>query len=85
MMIPYNHPKYEFPYNLQDRLKYVMEKINILLKQKNTFKTIKEKDKNENVFYTLTFTNEKFMTENKSEIEKLEFTLKNNIWSRDLK
>jgi len=85
MMIPYDHPKYEFPYNLQDRLKYIMEKINILLKQKINFKTIKQKDKKEELSYNLTFNNEKFMTSNKLEIEKLGFILKSDIWSRELK
>ena len=82
MMIPFNHPIYEFPYNLQDRLKYIMEKINILLKQKIDFKTIKNKSE---IFYTLTFKNEKFMIENKSDISKIGFILNDNMWSREFK
>ena len=85
MMIPFNHPNYEFPYNLEDRLKYIIEKINILLKQKIVFKTIKQKDKNLNISYILTFKNEKFISEYKKEIEKMNFLLDNNIWSREFK
>ena len=85
MMIPFNHPKYEFPYNLQDRLKYIMEKINVLLKQRIVFKTTKQKDNHGELFYILTFTNEKNITENKDDIEKLGFILKGNIWSREFK
>ena len=85
MMIPFNHSKYEFPYNLQDRLKYIMEKINILLKQKIIFKTIKQKDEQDNIFYNLTFNYEKFMLENKLEIEKIGFILKNDIFLKELK
>jgi hypothetical protein len=28
MMIPANHPLYQFPYNLEDRVKYIMKKVN---------------------------------------------------------
>lgn len=84
MMIPFDHPLYEFPYNLEDRLKHYMEKINILLKQKIVFKTIKQKDKE--LCYKLTFKNEKFMLENKTEIEKNGFILIDNlIWTKEIK
>ena len=85
MMIPFNHPNYEFPYNLEDRIKYNMEKINILLKQKIVFKTTKQKDKNNNLYYNLSFKNEKFMLTSKLDIEKLGFVLKDNSWSKELK
>ena len=26
-MIPANHPEYEFPYNLEDRIKYILKNI----------------------------------------------------------
>jgi hypothetical protein len=85
MMIPFNHPLYEFPYNLEDRIKYYSEKINILLKQKIVFKTIKQKDKNNNLSYQLTFNNEKYMLNDKNEIEKMGFTLTGNIWLKEIK
>lgn len=84
MMIPYNHPKYKFPYNLQDRIKDIMEKINIILKQKNIFKTVKKKDENSNIYYILTFKNEKFILKFKDEILKIGFILKDNIWSYEI-
>ena len=82
MMIPFNHPLYEFPYNLEDRIKFNMEKINILLKQKIVFKTIKHKDTN--IYYNLTFNNEKFMLPDKIEIEKFGFILSDNIWLKKI-
>ena len=85
MMIPYNHPNYEFPYNLEDRLKYIIEKIIIILKQKIIFKTLKQKDKNTNIFYILTFKNEKIISDFKDDILKIGFALKDDIWSYDIK
>jgi len=87
MMIPFNHPLYEFPYNLEDRIKYYIEKINIHLKQKITFKTIKhkDKDKDNNLSYQLTFNNEKYMLSDKNEIEKMGFVLSGNVWVKEIK
>jgi len=84
MMIPYNHNKYEFPYNLQDRIKYNMEKINVLLKRKIVFKNKKENEKGK-IIYKLSFDNDNFSLTYKTEIEKLGFILKNNIWTKELK
>ena len=32
IIIPFNHPQYQFPYNLEDRTKYIIEKINNVIK-----------------------------------------------------
>ena len=45
MIIPYNHPIYPFPYNLEDRVVYIKDKIGEKIKFdiKLTTKTIKQK------------------------------------------
>lgn len=43
--IPVNHPKYPFPYNLEDRVKYVIDKIKSGSKNVLEF-TVKEEKKN---------------------------------------
>ena len=46
-MIPANHPVCEFPYNLEDRIKYLLKKINDITNVKVDHKIIKE-DKGKN-------------------------------------
>ena len=43
MMIPFNHPVYPFPLNLEDRIKYVEQELNRLEKTSLKFKYKKEK------------------------------------------
>lgn len=40
-IIPNNHPQYSFPYNLEDRIVYIQEKINILLPKTTTYTVTK--------------------------------------------
>ena len=43
VMIPFNHPTLPFPYNLKDRVKYIMDSINEIIKHKLDITTNKLK------------------------------------------
>jgi hypothetical protein len=73
MFLPSNHPLYTFPYNLEDRCKDRINKINSLTKKQNNI-TVKHLN-NE---YILTFNDEKF---NKDELNNLGCKLNKNQWS----
>jgi hypothetical protein len=80
VMIPLNHPTYPFPYNLEDRIKYIIKKINkissnieILVK--------KQKDNSGLLFYKLSFENNNIYKDNYDNFTKIGFTLNKNVWS----
>ena len=75
IMIPANHPIYPFPYNLEDRIKYLKNNVKNLLDYDIEFKL--EKDK---LSYELSFKNNKHIKDNDKKLEKLGFKLNNNIW-----
>jgi hypothetical protein len=80
MMIPYDHPTYLFPYNLEDRLKYKIDRFNKIVERKINHVVTSSKNKDK---YELTFKNDKFMDE-KSKIRAIEkegFILKSNVWT----
>ena len=58
-MIPYNHPLYPFPYNLEDRIKVIIKKIKKLLNAEIEILVKKQKDKDGEIIYELTFPNNK--------------------------
>jgi hypothetical protein len=78
IMIPKNHPNYEFPYNLEDRVK---DRINIL--NKLVGKRLDIVDKKLNNIHTLVFKNEKSFPKN--ELENLGCILTKDQWSLELK
>ena len=75
VMIPFNHPKYEFPYNLEDRIKAKINKINKIVGRKIDI-IVKKHDK----IYNLKFNNEKFMENNKKELEQMDCKLEGKEW-----
>lgn len=88
MIIPYNHKIFLFPYNLEDRIKFVENKFNELEKSKVKFKTTKGnngifmgKRKNSLPSYKISFSYSKNI---KSETEKLlnryNFTKSKDKW-----
>lgn len=87
IMIPNNHLNYEFPYNLEDRIKYnlkiinkiINRKINSVVKKlnKGTFLNI---DKNKLISYQLIIDNNKYTKEKSDKLKKLGFKLKENKW-----
>ncbi len=80
MMIPIDHPIYQFPYNLEDRIKYKMKQVNKLVGRSVDILTKKQKDKNDNPIYELTFANDKYFKDLTKEIEAIGFVLKDNTW-----
>jgi hypothetical protein len=84
VMVPINHPKYPFPYNLEDRIKYNIKEVNKIIGKTVDVLTKKQKDKNNQIIYELSFTNDKFMKDKNSELEKLSFKLDKNTWTKIL-
>jgi len=80
VMIPLNHPTYSFPYNLEDRVKYIIKKIN---KISSNIEIIvkKQKDNSGLLFYELSFENNNIYKENYDNFTKIGFSLNKNLWS----
>jgi len=80
IIIPNKHPKYSFPYNLEDRVKYRLNSVKDIIKRE--FTSVVKKTKTGNFTelnlknqqsYLIEITNNKYLIENKSKIEKLGF------------
>ena len=89
MMIPYNHPKYTFPLNLEDRIRYVEFKFNKLQNSKIKFSYKKggngifmnKRDK-KLATYEVSFSyDNKLKTETQELLKKYEFKNKGNKWT----
>jgi len=80
MMIPINHPVYPFPYNLEDRIKFMMKQVNKIADRPVDVLTKKQKDKNDNPIYEISFKNDKYFKDSTKELEDIGFKLKDNIW-----
>jgi DNA polymerase III delta prime subunit len=82
MMIPKDHPIYEFPYNLEDRIKDRINTINKMAGRNININVIKNKDKE--ISYTLTFINDKFLKEIENKLLNLGCELNKNTWTLQL-
>jgi len=80
VMIPKNHPIYEFPYNLEDRVKDRIKIINKIAGRNININVIKNKDK-----YILNFINEKFLKDIEKQLIELGCKLNKNNWTLELK
>jgi DNA polymerase III delta prime subunit len=89
MIIPFNHPIHIFPFNLEDRVRYVNDKFNELQEQNVKFKF---KKTNNGIFlgkrdkkydsYQVTFSfNGELKTETKNLLKKYNISNKGNIYS----
>lgn len=78
-MIPFDHPIYEFPYNLEDRVKNRINSINKIAGRSMDIVVKKNKDKN--ITYNLVFNNEKFLLNLKNELENLGCKLNKTEWN----
>jgi len=77
VMIPVNHPEYEFPYNLEDRIKYNLNKINQITNRNIDHKVIKDnKDKS----YSIEIKSNKYIEQNAGDIRKLGFQQSGTKW-----
>ena len=81
VMIPANHPKYEFPYNLEDRIKYILNKSNEITNKKIEHKVIKE---NNGKNFIIEIKNSKYIEKNISEIRKLGFQQSGSKWIKKI-
>jgi superfamily II DNA or RNA helicase len=81
MMIPKDHPTYIFPYNLEDRVKFIIKQLNKISGRNVDSLVKKQKDKKDNIIYQITFTNDKYFKDIVSQLEKIGFKLKNNLWT----
>ena len=89
-MIPTNHPIYEFPFNLEDRIKYFIKETNKACDRQIDIQVKKLKGGNflgkelkDVASYELTFKNEKFIEKEKNIQEKLNnlgYNLEKNLW-----
>ena len=80
IMIPSNHPTYPFPYNLEDRLKFIISQINKLAGRQVDIIVKKQKNKLNNIVYEMTFTHQAFFKDKNNLLEKIGFKLINNTW-----
>jgi hypothetical protein len=83
VMIPKNHPIYEFPYNLEDRIKDRINTINKIIGRNINVDVIKNKDKE--ISYKLEFVNEKFLKDYEKQLLDLNCSLEKNKWILELK
>ena len=84
-MIPFDHPNYQYPFNLEDRIKYKLNRLKSIINRDIDYKTIKGNNgtfmKEKNLpTYQIEFSNNKYTEEAKSELEKEGFKLEKNKW-----
>jgi hypothetical protein len=81
-MIPKNHPIYTFPYNLEDRVKYNIELVKKNVDRDLDFKTIKSKTEKPN--YVIEIKDNKYLQQNKKELNEIGFIYSQKIWKLKL-
>lgn len=77
IIIPFNHPKYIFPYNIEDRILYIVNNINKILGHEIKYNVIK---KNNNI-YELNIINEPKLNMVKHILNKYNFQLNNDKYT----
>ena len=80
MMIPKDHPIYPFPFNLEDRIKYIITNINKAVGRAVDILVKKQKDKKNKAIYELSFDDNKIFKDLTDQIKSNGFELKNNKW-----
>jgi hypothetical protein len=80
VMIPKNHPKYPFPYNLEDRMIHLMKDIKKRIKFKLDVKNKIEKTK-KGVVHIMQIKHNKALDEFKDYFKSVNAILKNNVWT----
>lgn len=89
IMIPPNHNKYPFPYNLEDRIKHIIQEITHLINRKFDYVVKKNKDGHFKDMknlpgYTIEITGNKYIDSIKKDLDKLGFTFSKNIYSLNI-
>ena len=90
VMVPYDHPIYPFPFNLEDRIKDRISKLKSVINRDIDFKTIKSKEGEflklkDQVSYKIEFNDNKYTQISKKQLEKIGFQLDKGKWSLDIK
>jgi hypothetical protein len=81
VIIPANHHKYEFPYNLEDRIKYIQKELNKIA-GRSVDMLVKRKMINDLPTFELTVQNEKYLADFSKDLQKMKFKLEGKTWSR---
>jgi hypothetical protein len=68
--VKYNHPTLPFPYNLEDRVKYIIGQINDIVKRKFDY-IVKKEDKGKK--YIIEVKKDKYLLEREKDILSLGF------------
>ena len=81
-MIPKNHPIYPFPYNLEDRIKFIIESLSNKINENLTKQFIikKLKDINNNLRYEMSIKNNMLFKDIIEDFKNFNFKLDNDIW-----
>ena len=89
-MIPSDHHIFDFPFNLEDRIKHHIKEINRICERQIDVQVKKVKGGTflgkklaDVISYEITFKNEKFITQNKdiqNELNKMGYKLEGNQW-----
>jgi len=80
IMIPFNHPVYPFPYNLEDRIKHII-KLLYKITGRNIDVIVEKDTKNKTLIkYNMIFNNVDYLKNYINDIKKLNFKLENNKW-----
>jgi hypothetical protein len=80
IMIPSDHPVYPFPYNLEDRIKFMIKSVNKIIGRNIDILTKKQKDIDDNPIYELTFKNDKYIKDYSKELEAIGFKIHDGSW-----
>jgi ribosomal protein L19E len=80
VMVPSNHPDYEFPLNLEDRIKFILRNVQENVNRKFDHKVIKE---DKGMKYIIEINNNKMFNDN--DMKQLGFKLEGKKWIKILK
>lgn len=84
MFIPANHPKYPFPYNLEDRVSFIIEKINAKIKSALKI-VVNEKKENKLPYYEIVINDNEQTRDNEQFLKSLGATKIKSDWVIDVK
>ena len=85
IMIPADHPTFSFPYNLEDRVKYILNQVKSIIQREYDYKVIKGKEGTFDEFklskmpsYMIDIKSNKYIEANIKKILDIGFTKKGN-------
>ena len=79
VIIPANHKIYPFPYNLEDRVQYIINKINAKIKEKLKI-TVSDNLKGKNPFYTISINDNDVLKDYTDFLKSLDAKKEKNNW-----